>query len=272
MESSGGINAADDTHAASGNTASDAADSLQRDSLPSGARVHAQQQEEARVTLYRSLKTALRLLDARGYVIGSVGSRRVTSLDEARSLLGKYNDPDRVAAAEAAHEIVLVAHTPEPVPRPYTTVAAAGLPAHTIAVIVVDQGKVSTMREVQDAMRLCNFQMAILLSRKALTPFSRRYLLAPVPGILAPIQHFTYADTQAAIVDHELVPLHVPLDAAATARVQERFKAAKLSILRANDPVARFLGLTPGMVVMVRETWGRDQGGITFFQVKDVLT
>ena len=120
-------------------------------------------------------------------------------------------------------------------------------------------------------MRLCDFQMAIILSRKALTPFSKRFLQTVAPGALAPIQHFTYADMQAAIVDHELVPLHVPLDAAAAGRVRERFKAAKLSILLSHDPVARFLGFTPGMVIMVRETWGRDQGGLTFFEVNDVL-
>ena len=246
-----------------------AGDTFQHDKAPSGARVHAQQQEEARVTLFRALKTTLRLLDARGYDMVKVGTCAVSSFDDARLKIQKYNTPGRASAAETAHEIILTARTNQL--RPFTTAAAQALPFHTIAVFVVDQGKVSTMREIQDAMRLCDFQMAIILSRKALTPVSKRFLLTPAVGALAPIQHFTYADMQAAIVDHELVPLHVPLNAAESARVRERFQSAKLSILLAQDPVSRFLGFTPGMIIMIRETWGRDQGGVTFFEVNDVM-
>ena len=245
------------------------------DRAPTGARVHAQQQEEARVTLVRALRTTVHLLVARGYDVTGVGRAPVADAADALAKLAKYAAPRRAAMAERACEIVLVADTPA-VKRPFTTVDALDLPPHRLAVFVVDKGQVGAMRIIQSAMQLCNFQIGIILSRKPLTSFSKKFIQTVAPGALAPIQHFTYADMQAAIAKHELVPLHVPCNAAKAARVRQRFAGlngkARLSCILANDPNARFMGFVPGMVIMVRETWGRDQGGVTYFEIMDVLS
>jgi len=135
-------------------------------------------------------------------------------------------------------------------------------------VIAIDQGRVDTMREIKDEMEDRGIGTAILLSRADLTAYSKKFLMDEANPACA-IQHFQFADLQAAIADHAMVPKHLVLNATLAATVRERFKPGLFPRLLSYDPMVRFLGLPAGTIVAVREVYGREQAVMTYFEVTD---
>jgi len=236
---------------------------------PVGALAQAAEKEQARVTLYRALRTLARMLVARGYVVTMIGSAAVASAEDALVVLEQYREKERAEVAEVSHEIVLEAVV-APVPEKFTTAWAVGAPPDSkLIVVVIDQGNVDTMREINDAMVELEVASAILLSRKDLTAYSKKYLLDP-KNTVGTIQHFQYAELQAAIMDHRMQPRHLPLNADMAMAVRKRYEGGIFPRLMTFDPMVRFLGLAVGTVVAVREAYGKDQATMTYFEVSDV--
>jgi DNA-directed RNA polymerase subunit H (RpoH/RPB5) len=234
--------------------------------VPQGALAQAQEQEEARVTLHRALRTGARMLDVRGYSVTAVAGHAVREHDEVLRGLQEYRSTARAAAAEKEHEIVMEAKVPAS-PKEYSTAWARDLPPNTkLAVVVIDQGNVDTMREITEAMHSRNKQSTILLSRKDLTAYSKKFLV----DSKSCIEYFQYAELQAAICDHSMVPRHVPLNSAQTHAVKSRYNGGRFPQLLSYDPMVRFLGLPLGSVVAVREIYGREQAAMTYFEVSDM--
>jgi DNA-directed RNA polymerase subunit H (RpoH/RPB5) len=234
--------------------------------MPKGALAQAQEKEQARVTLYRTLKTIVRMLDARGYEIVMMGFTEVCSPSQVWEELEQYKSPERILAAETSHEIILEAAVKQTT-RKFTTAWAQATPLeHKLIVICIDQGNVETMREVDDAMKQIEVQSAILISRRDLTAYSKKFL-ADGSNTRGSIQHFQYAELQASIIDHSMVPRHLPLTAALQARVQAKYRGGKFPRLLLSDPMVRFLGLTLGSMVAIREVYGREQAVLTYFEV-----
>jgi hypothetical protein len=233
---------------------------------PTGALAQAQENELARVTLYRCLRTLVRMLNARGYEITTVGTDEVDGSKGALHAIEQYLDVSRANLAEQSHEIVMegevVSHCK------YTTAWACDIPIGSrIVVIVLDQGNVETMREINDALITMGIDGAILISRAMLTSYSKKFLVDKevVKGI---IQHFKYEELQAAIIDHSMVQRHMPLNKVMADNVRRRFKGAIFPSLQQADPMVRFLGLRPSMIVRVPEMYGKDQPSDTYFEVE----
>jgi len=241
------------------------------DVVPQGALAQAQEKEQARVTLFRALKTLVRLLQCRGYQPTMVGPFQVLpGEDSVPWLLDQYRHADRATAAEESHEIVMEAVIPEDGPAKFSTAwAVDAKPGMKAIVVVIDQGNVDTMREINEAMTSMGVQTAIVLSRKDLTAYSKKFLVdeANTVGI---IQHFQYGELQAPIIDHSMVPAHLPLNAEMAARVRARYSGGHFPRLMMFDPMVRFLGLPLGSLVAVREVFGRDQAIMTYFEVSDI--
>jgi len=239
------------------------------EALPHGALAQAQELERARVTLFRAIRTTARMLEVRGFEITMVGPVSVESGDRAAqaAAMAVYGSAERATTAERSREIVLEAAVPA-VPERFTTAWADGTPPGSrVIVIVIDQGNVETIREVVEEMATMGARGAVLLSRKDLTSFSKKFLLE-TPAC-ARIQHFQFVDLQAAICDHSLVPRHVPLDAVASARLRKRYVGGPFPRLLPRDPMVRFLGLGVGALVAVREAFGREQATLTYLEVSD---
>jgi len=243
-------------------TADDDGVGVAADKAPQAALALAQEQENARVTLGRCMKTLVRMMEIRGYDIDEIGGERTTSIDVFR------NKP-RADRAEEDHEMVLRASVPAH-PKRYTTAWATGLaPGSKLGVIAISHGNVDTMREVLATMKEEGLQTLILISRQPLTAYSKKFL-ADSATTQESIQHFNYVNLQAAIVDHKLVPKHAPLNAAMTKIVKDRFTGGKFPRLLLTDPMVRFLGLPLKSIVSIREVFGREQAVITYFEVYDI--
>ena len=239
------------------------------ESGPEGARLHAQEQEEALVTLYRAMLTLHHMLQVRGFEMTAVGNMPVADTADILANIERYKPIARARRAEDVHELIMEAQTPAETVKYSTAWAQDTAPGTKLAVFVISQGNVDAMRELQHAMAIRGATIAIIISRKALTAFSKRFLLAATtPGVT--LQHFKYEELQAPVVRHALVRPHMPLNAPMAAAVRKRFAGGKLSRLRLTDPVVRFLGLSAGVIVMVREAFGRQHAFTTFFEVKDV--
>jgi len=232
------------------------------DKAPQAALALAQEQENARVTLYRCMKTLARMMEVRGYDITEVGGRKTTSVEA-------FQQKARADVAEGSHEMVMKAVVPEN-PKRYTTAWATGLPPGSVlGVIAISHGNVDTMREVLATMKSEGLQTLILISRQPLTAYSKKFLADAAPSQEA-IQHFHYVNLQAAIVDHKLVPKHAPLNAAMSQIVKDRFIGGKFPRLLLTDPMVRFLGLPLHSTISIREVFGREQAVITYFEVYDI--
>jgi DNA-directed RNA polymerase subunit H (RpoH/RPB5) len=228
-----------------------------------GAFVKAQEYEKTRVTLYRALKTCVRIMELRGHEIVSVGNVRVTNMEQVHREVERFANPIRAQSAETASEIIMEAVVP-PTSSYFTTAWATDMPAGRKTIVaVISSGNVDTIRDVEDAMKEFNAQACILLNRKELTSFSKKYL----NNVHGDIEHFTYAELQAAICDHSLVPKHLPLNAELAANVRRRYQGGIYPKLLARDPMVRFLGLPIGTLVAVRERFGREQASMTYFEV-----
>ena len=233
--------------------------------VPSGALAQAQEQEEARVTLFRALRTVVRLITVRGFDITTVAGAAVTSLADTMEKLDTYRSAVRAASAEEGHEVVMeaVVHTS----AHYSTAWAKAWPPGTkLVVVVIDQGNMNTIQEITDAVTVMDVQTTILLSRKDLTAYSKKFLV----DTASCIEYFQYAEMQAAICDHSLQPRHMVLNETMAAVARERYVGGKFPRLLSYDPMVRFLGLGLGAVVAVREVFGREQAEMTYFEVADI--
>lgn len=242
------------------------------DAAPQAALQLAQEQENARVTLYRCMRTLLRMLDVRGYTLTHIGDAEVERGDSdasARHALEEFKSKGRVETAERGKEVIMRAEV-SAAPARFSTAWACGLKAgSTLGVIAVDQGNVDTVRKILEIMKKNGFHTIILVSRHPLTAFSRKEISDSIPTWEV-LQHYKYVDLQAAIVDHVMVPRHAPLNDVMAKRVTERYAAGKLHRLLLSDPMVQFLGLPLGTIVAVREVFGREQPVVTYFEVYDV--
>jgi DNA-directed RNA polymerase subunit H (RpoH/RPB5) len=235
--------------------------------VPPGALAQAQEQEEARVTMHRALRTIARLIAARGFDITVIGGVPVTTPGSTAvaDQLEVFRSEARAVTAEEGHEVVMeaVVHTP----AAYTTAwANSWAPGTRLIVVVIDQGNMNTIQEITDGVAAMGVQTAILMSRKDLTAYSKKFLT----DTDSCIEYFQYADVQAAICDHSLVPKHMVLNASMAATVRGRYVGGKFPRLLSYDPMVRFLGLKLGAVVAVREVFGREQPEMTYFEVADI--
>jgi DNA-directed RNA polymerase I, II, and III subunit RPABC1 len=182
--------------------------------------------------------------------------------------LAVFADAARAAVAEGDNEVLIEAEVPAVAP-PETTAAAHAQPAR-LAVFMLSKNNVHTIRCVIGHLAAENRTHGIILTRAALTPFSRTLLAADAGPTCNPaVEHFLLSELQGCIANHVLVPRHVPLAPEERARVRERYRGAKLPRLDAGDPMARFLGLRCGDMVSVWEAFGREQPTHTVFEVCD---
>jgi len=225
---------------------------------PAKALAAAHEQESARVTLYRAVKTVFAMLDARGFVCTG----------DQESILKEFESPKRAVEAEQQNEVLFEAEVPA-APTKYSSAWALNLPVGTrMLVIVTSVTNVGMMRDIVQSMTddgpLCRY--ALVLHRNDLTPFSRKFLaeLDPDSHIVEP---FLMASLQAPINASRMTPKHVPLNDQYSATVRKRYPTGHFPRLLTTDAMIRFLGLPKGAMVMVRECVGREQAAITFFEV-----
>ena len=245
------------------------------DMAPQIASLLAQEQEKARVTLHRCMKTLVKLLRVRGYSITEIGGTEANEKGEidVDSAIEPFKNKQTVEMAESNKSILMRATVVDP-PK-FSSAWALGYPKHVnIIVMAIGLGNVESMKEIMDKMAEENIRMAIIVSRQSLSAYSRKYL-TEVTGEFGSIpngvvQHFQYAELQAAIVDHSMVPRHVPLNAAMRAVVVERYAGGKFPRMLITDPMVRFLGLPLGTIICVREVYGREQSVLNYFEVYDI--
>jgi hypothetical protein len=225
---------------------------------PAKALAAAHEQESARVTLLRAIRTVFVMLDARGFVCTG----------DKQAILREFESPKRAAEAEQHNEILFDAVVPDR-PTKYTSAWALELtPGTRLLVIVTSVTNVGMMRDIVQSMSddgdACRY--AIVLHRNELTPFSRKFLteLDPATHVVEP---FLMSALQAPINTSKLTPQHVPLNAQYVAAVRKRYPTGYFPRLLTSDAMIRFLGLPKGAVVLVRECVGREQAVLTFFEV-----
>ena len=232
---------------------------------PSKALAAAQDQEHARVTLFRAVKSLLHMLQTRGYAVTFVGGHNTRQKDPLISA-ADFMDAERSAIAESEHEIIIEAEVVDPLP--YTTAWARGLPPGTqLQVIIITKGNVGVMREVLRAAEDTGTQHIILISRFPLTPYSKKWISECKSAV---IEFFLLASLQGIVSRHKLVPRHIPLEKCLAERVRARYKAASFPKLLLQDPMAQYLGLVPGMLVAINERMGREQATMSFFEVSEM--
>jgi DNA-directed RNA polymerase subunit H (RpoH/RPB5) len=263
--------------AAMPDAAADADDVIAQSHGPSLAVAAASQVEDTRITLFRACASLQHMLALRGYGVTRAGE---TSFDaplppehaDVTGALSVFRAHERAADAESSSEVLIEAEMPAAPPA--ETTAAAVVTAETpasarrVTVFVLCNGKVETIRSVQEHLNSEQRGVGIILTRGALTSYARTYLASHTgPACTPHIQHFLLEDLQGCIAKHCLVPRHVPLTPAEVARVRTRFGAGKLPQLQTTDPMVRFLGLQHGHMVSVWETYGREQPVQTIFEV-----
>lgn len=232
---------------------------------PAKALAAAADQEHARVTLGRAVKTLLHMLQVRGYSIVNVGGHNTRGLDPLGAAK-EFDSPERATTAENEHEIIMEAEVVDP--QPYTTAWAQRIPTGSkVLVIITTKGNVGVMREVLRTMEEHSTQHVILVSRYALTPYSKKWI-SECKG--STIEFFLLSHLQGAIDRHRLTPKHILLNAEMAERVRQRYKNATFPKLLITDPMVQFLGLTPGVLVMVNERMGREQAVVSFFEVSEM--
>jgi DNA-directed RNA polymerase subunit H (RpoH/RPB5) len=207
--------------------------------------------EQERATLARAMTVLERMLTARGYNVSPMPEDAVVSGVHIL-LIGVVGDG-------------LTADNP--LPAPGTPMAASGAaPGTSIAVIHVDSGSVQTAREALARVKthLTAVTRVVVVSGKKPTPFTQRFWSSQT---CPAVDFFLYLDIQRAVIDHMLVKPHVVLTAEQAARVRARYAGGKLPVLWTCDPPVKLLGIEPGAMVMVEETWGRGPGSTTFFNV-----
>jgi DNA-directed RNA polymerase subunit H (RpoH/RPB5) len=230
---------------------------------PSKALAAAQDQEHARVTLGRAMKSLLHMMDVRGYVVKTIAGQSTVGKDPA-VVAKEYDVAEKAAEAETKHDIILEAEVVDP--APYTSAWCRTLPAGTrVVVMIITKGNVEVMRGVLKAMEK-KAQHVILISRSPLTAYSRKW----ISKCNTVIEFFTLASLQGIIDQHKLVPRHVPLGEELAKVVRERYKDAKFPKLLMTDKMVQYMGLVPGMIVAINERMGREQATMTFFEVSEM--
>ena len=233
--------------------------------VPSKALAAAQDQEHARVTLFRAVKSLVHMLGVRGYSVTFLGGHDTREKDPL-PFAADFMDADRAAAAESEHEIIMEAEVVAA--GPFTTAWARNLPVGTrLQVIIITKGNVGVMREVLRTAEDTGTRHVILISRFPLTPFSKKWISERVGMVM---EFFLLASLQGIVARHKLVPRHVPLNDILAARVRSRYKAALFPKLLVHDPMAQYLGLVPGMLVAINEKMGREQATMSFFEVSEM--
>lgn len=232
---------------------------------PAKALAAAQDQEHARVTLGRAMKSLLHMLDIRGYTVTNVGGHNTRHKDPLVAA-AEFDNADRAFIAENEHEIIIEAEVVDA--KPYTTAWAHNIPVGSkVLVIIITKGNVGVMREVLRTMEDNETKHVILVSRFPLTPYSKKWI-SECKG--STIEFFLLASLQGIIDRHKLVPKHVPLGRELSERVRQRYKAAKFPKLFTTDPMVQYLGLQPGMIIMANEVMGREQAVVSFFEVSEM--
>lgn len=235
--------------------------------------------EKQRATLGRALVTLVKMTHARGFDVVEVagqacgpeeGGKEAPSSSWAGALeraLADCDDPDRAATAESTKEVLVLGRVPEGGPRKGTACAAQGTPPGAeMAVVCIANGKVQEVREALDLLTgaLDRVVTVILVSRCSLTSFTRKYINA----LREPsVDFFPLEQLQRCVVEHRLVPPHVPLTQEEATRARSLYRNIIFSRLQAKDPVARFYGFVPGQLVFIYETWGRRQPVPCIFEV-----
>jgi DNA-directed RNA polymerase subunit H (RpoH/RPB5) len=135
-----------------------------------------------------------------------------------------------------------------------------------MAVVCISKGNVDVVREVlrEIAEGMKQVVMVVLVSRCELTSFTRKDINAKRNPT---VDFFHLKDLQRCILDHKLVPRHVPLTPEETARVRSTYRNAVFNNIPVRDPVVRFLGCPVGQVLFVWETFGRRAPQPAFFEV-----
>jgi DNA-directed RNA polymerase subunit H (RpoH/RPB5) len=234
---------------------------------PAKALEAAQNQEHARVTLGRAMKSLLHMLDVRGYTVTNVGGHKTHEGGmDAATAAKDLESSERALMAEVEHEIIVEAEIMQH--AKFSTAWARGLPIGSkVFVVIITKGNVTVMREVMHSMEDSGSKHVILVSRFPLTPYSKKWI-AECKGMT--IEFFLLESLQGIIDQHKLVPRHIPLDTAHAERVKLRYKAARFPKLLTSDPMVQYLGLLPGMIIMASECMGREQAAISFFEVSEM--
>ena len=237
------------------------------DAAPAAALAEAQEQENARVTLYRCMRTVIRMLEIRGYVITEVGGCREVGGSGRHDALEAFRSKSRAEAAEERREVIIRAEVAACPPRFSTAWALALPPGAKLGVVALGHGNVEAVRDVLE--QLSDWHSVLVVSRVPLTAYSSKELALKTPADKVS-QHFKYVDLQAAIADHCMVPRHAPLNAMMAARIRTQYAGGKFPRLLLTDSMVQFLGMPVSSVISVREVFGREQPVTTYFEVFDV--
>lgn len=119
---------------------------------------------------------------------------------------------------------------------------------------------VKTIKNIAERMKEEKVARAIMVISANLTPFAKQCLLDLMPKLH--IEQFTENELLVNITRHVLVPEHRILTAEEKATLLDRYKVkdTQLPRIQHSDPVARYLGMSRGMVVRIvrpSETAGR---------------
>ena len=233
--------------------------------MPAGALAAAKSTERARVNLFRAARSCLQMMAYRGYVAEYAMGSRVHSEEDALTQLRQLLDADAADAAEENHSVLLDCVVP-PDPPKYTTAWATNLtPGTRLMVVVLSTGKIDALRGLEESMASFEVDSAIMLTRAALTSYSRNYLKNK-PSL----EHFLFEELQGLPLRHKLTPPHLCLNPELAKVIRSRYKDAKMPAILTTDNAARCLGVPAGTCIAVRECVGREHGMLTFFEVRDL--
>lgn len=136
-------------------------------------------------------------------------------------------------------------------------------PTDQIFVFFSDEERVSTkeIKSYVDRIEQQQVNRAIIVCR-SITPIGKRTLQEMRSGEGLIIEHFQEVELMINITEHELVPVHVVMNAQEKKDLLERYKLkdSQLPRIQMEDPIARYYGLQRGSVVRVirpSETAGR---------------
>jgi len=118
---------------------------------------------------------------------------------------------------------------------------------------------VRTIRRIQTECEAAACKHVILVTEDGLTPFAQKELDNPEKAATATsVEIFKRKELSFCVVDHTLVPPHVPLSAGEKRALLQKLgcKAAALPRIKDSDPVCRFMRFSPGSVLKITRNIG----------------
>lgn len=236
---------------------------------PKKAVAVAHQQDSARVSLHRVLRTLVQVFALRGLDPVRIGRREI-SVGAGVEVLqdavdGQNHDYESM---EAAEEVVMIGEVSAHAPR-YTTAHALQQKPGGRVLVLVFHDQVSGKVKIADKVRhligcvraMPGVIYTILVHRQMKLKSQTVKALSTYRDF---VQSFSFAELQRCIAFHTAVPPHLPLSSAEVAAARMEYPGIWPK-LKTSDPMVKLLRLPAGVVVASQE--GREP--VRYYEVVD---